>query len=47
MKDGIEDKGKKEKDEKNMRSDKREDDIFSTEEIQIEELAIDGVCGVY
>lgn len=47
MKDGIEDKGKKEKDEKNMRYDKQEDDIFSTQEIQIEELAIDGVCGVY
>jgi mycofactocin precursor len=23
------------------------ENIFSTEEIQIEELAIDGICGVY
>jgi mycofactocin precursor len=23
------------------------DDIFDTEEIRIEELAIDGICGVY
>ena len=32
-------------------SDHKEDylkeDIFSTEEIKIEELAIDGICGVY
>ena len=27
--------------------DKKEDDIFSTEEIKIEEMAIDGICGVY
>jgi mycofactocin precursor len=47
MKDGIDDKGKKEKDEKNMQFDRQEGDIFSTQEIQIEELAIDGVCGVY
>jgi mycofactocin precursor len=25
----------------------REDEIFVTEEIEIEELAIDGICGVY
>ena len=24
-----------------------EDDIFATEEIEIEEMAIDGICGVY
>lgn len=24
-----------------------EDDIFITEEIEIEEMAIDGICGVY
>ena len=23
------------------------DDIFETEEIEIEEMAIDGICGVY
>ncbi|MBL7204819.1 MAG: mycofactocin precursor [Desulfobacteraceae bacterium] len=27
--------------------DKVQDDIFSTEEIVIEEMAIDGICGVY
>jgi mycofactocin precursor len=26
---------------------KSEDDIFSTTEIKIEEMAIDGICGVY
>ena len=25
----------------------KEDDIFSTTEIKIEEMAIDGICGVY
>ena len=25
----------------------QEEDIFSTEEIKIEEMAIDGICGVY
>jgi mycofactocin precursor len=25
----------------------QEDDIFCTEEIRIEEMAIDGICGVY
>lgn len=25
----------------------REDDIFRAEEIEIEEMAIDGICGVY
>jgi mycofactocin precursor len=25
----------------------REDDIFCTEEVRIEEMAIDGICGVY
>ena len=27
--------------------DKVKDSIFSTEEINIEEMAIDGICGVY
>jgi len=26
---------------------KDEDEIFSTKEIKIEEMAIDGICGVY
>ena len=43
----MEDKEKKEKDEKNIQNDKQEDDIFSVHEIKIEELAIDGICGVY
>jgi len=25
----------------------QKDDIFKTEEIEIEEMAIDGICGVY
>ncbi len=25
----------------------REEDIFRTQEIKIEEMAIDGICGVY
>lgn len=28
-------------------SKKKEEDIFSTTEIKIEEMAIDGICGVY
>ena len=27
--------------------DKESEDIFAVEEIEIEEMAIDGVCGVY
>ena len=29
------------------KSEKEIDDIFDTEEIEIEEMAIDGICGVY
>lgn len=29
------------------KEDNSKEDIFSTEEIVIEELAIDGICGVY
>ena len=36
---------------KEQQNDKQEDkvqnDIFSIEEIEIEEMAIDGICGVY
>ena len=28
-------------------SNTREEDIYSTTEIKIEEMAIDGICGVY
>ncbi len=37
----------KEKDMKKDQKDNKEDDIFKTEEIRIEEMAIDGICGVY
>ena len=37
----------KEKEEKEYQTDKKEEDIFKTEEIRIEEMAIDGICGVY
>ena len=28
-------------------TDKKKEDIFNTTEIKIEEMAIDGICGVY
>lgn len=34
-------------DSKNSESDDREGKVFSTVEILIEEMAIDGICGVY
>ena len=37
----------KEKDVKKTQNDDQEEDIFSTEEIRIEEITIDGICGVY
>ena len=37
----------KEQDVKKDQNDNKEDDIFRTEEIKIEEMAIDGICGVY
>jgi mycofactocin precursor len=43
----MEDKERQEKDEQSTHSDEQEDSIFSTHEIKIEELAIDGICGVY
>jgi mycofactocin precursor len=39
--------GDKEKDEKNPQSESEQEAIFSVQEIQIEEMAIDGICGVY
>ncbi len=35
------------KQQNNKQGDKVQDDIFATEEIEIEEMAIDGICGVY
>jgi mycofactocin precursor len=43
----MENKEKKEQEEQSIQQDKQEDDIFATQEIKIEELAIDGICGVY
>jgi len=43
----MENKEKKEQEEQSIQEDNQEDDIFSTHEIKIEELAIDGICGVY
>ena len=43
----MENKEKKEQEEQSIQHDKQEDDIFSTHEIKIEEIAIDGICGVY
>ena len=43
----MENKETKEQEEQSMQQDKQEDDIFATQEIKIEELAIDGICGVY
>ena len=37
----------REKDLDRSQSDDHEDEIFRTEEISIEEMAIDGICGVY
>jgi len=39
--------GKKEKGVKGGQKENEEDNIFKTEEIMIEEMAIDGICGVY
>lgn len=43
----MENREKKENEDKDIQNGKEEDDIFSTHEIKIEELAIDGICGVY
>lgn len=37
----------KEKEIKESQEGKDDEDIFRTEEIKIEEMAIDGICGVY
>jgi mycofactocin precursor len=31
----------------NSQKDNKEEDVFETAEIKIEEMAIDGICGVY
>ena len=37
----------REKDLDKTKIDDHEDPIFKTEEIKVEEMAIDGICGVY
>jgi mycofactocin precursor len=37
----------KDKDQVRTQNDDQEDSIFKTEEIKVEEMAIDGICGVY
>ena len=37
----------REKDQRIIENDNNEEDIFSIEEIKIEEMTIDGICGVY
>ena len=37
----------KEKELKETQEETKDDDIYKTEEIKIEEMAIDGICGVY
>ena len=37
----------KEKDQNSTENGNDEEDIFSIDEIAIEEIAIDGICGVY
>jgi mycofactocin precursor len=37
----------KKKDPVGPQNDDQEDSIFETEEIKVEEMAIDGICGVY
>lgn len=37
----------KEKELKESQKEKKDQDIFEMEEIKIEEMAIDGICGVY
>ena len=43
----MENKENKEQEEQSIQQDEQEGDIFATREIKIEELAIDGICGVY
>jgi mycofactocin precursor len=40
-------KDETQKDQNQPIADQSEDSIFSIEEIRIEELAVDGICGVY
>lgn len=37
----------REREVEESQNDSQDDDIFKTEEVKIEEMAIDGICGVY
>ncbi len=37
----------KEQEPKETQNEGEDDDIFEVEEVKIEEMAIDGICGVY
>lgn len=37
----------KEKAEKNLEKENQTDDVFAVKEIIVEEIAVDGICGVY
>lgn len=43
----VKEKERKVVDVNEVEKDIREDSAFLTEEIEIEEMAIDGICGVY
>ena len=47
MKNFDVEKNDKTEDSKQPEDENLQDNIFDTEEIRIEELAIDGICGVY
>jgi mycofactocin precursor len=37
----------KEKAEKNLEKKNQTDDVFAVKEVIVEEIAVDGICGVY
>lgn len=43
----MEDNEETEKDVEEIQNSSKDKDIFAIEEIEIEEMAIDGICGVY
>ncbi len=47
MKNVDVEKDQKSEESKQPEDERQRDSIFDTEEIEIEELAIDGICGVY
>ena len=43
----MEEKEKKKDEVNGPQKERNKDDIFEIEEVRIEEMAIDGICGVY